>query len=119
MRWLFLALALLVCVFLALLMAGAMLPVNHQVQGMAVVAKPPEFVWKLIADPQQQPTWRPQVLRVEHLADRNGHPVFREYYRNGDKLDFEVTAIEAPKRLVRKIVDEKAFGGEWQIEFSP
>lgn len=119
MRWLLLASVLLLCLFLALLMAGAMLPVRHQVQGSVTVPQPPESVWKLIAEPEQQSKWRADVVRVEVLPERNSHPVIREYYKNGDKLAFELSTVEAPKRLVRKIVDESAFGGEWQIDLSP
>ncbi len=115
MRWFLLALVLLVCLLVAMVLAGAMLPVKHQVQGVATVHQNPEFVWNLVADAEKQPKWRPKVVRVERLPDRDGHPVWREYYKNGQKLAFETIASDPPRRLVRKIVDESAFGGEWEI----
>ena len=119
MRWFLLALVLLVCLLVAMVLAGAMLPVKHQVQGVATVHQNPEFVWNLVADAEKQPKWRPKVVRVERLPDRDGHPVWREYYKNGQRLAFETIASDPPKRLVRKIVDESAFGGQWEIALLP
>ncbi len=119
MRWFLLSSALVVCSILGLLAAGAMLPVKHQVSGSLSLSKAPGFVWRLVSEPEQQSKWRSQVTSVERLPDRDGHPAWREHYKNGQKLAFETLASEPQHLLVRKIMDESAFGGEWEILLVP
>ncbi|MDA1004477.1 MAG: hypothetical protein O3B31_14220 [Chloroflexi bacterium] len=47
------------------------------------------------------------------LRDRDGHAVWREEGRN--PLAFETLVADAPARLVRRIVSDGPFGGQWTI----
>jgi uncharacterized protein YndB with AHSA1/START domain len=60
------------------------------------------------------------VVKVERLADQNGHAVWRETYKDGQSLPLEMVELQPPKRLVARIADPKLpFGGTWTYEITP
>jgi len=119
MRWVVIAIFAVVGFIIALLAAGAMLPEKHIVSRSLTVNKPVNEVWQVLTDHAQDPKWRPEVESVTRIADRNGHPVWEEKYKNGDTMRIETTLVDAPKRMERKIVDQSAFGGVWIYEVNP
>ncbi len=99
--------------------AGAVLPQNHVASRMVRIHQPPENVWAAIADFAGQPSWRPDLVRVEQLPDRDAHTVWREFRANGEQLTFETVEIIPPRLLVRRILDrELPLGGTWTIEIA-
>lgn len=84
-------LAVLVLLILAATAVGARLPVAHRASHSADLAQSPERVWEAIADP---------------ASGRAGST-------------FAVVESEPPRRLVRKVVGERAFGGSWTYEIAP
>ena len=119
MRWLFIIIGILLAFFLALLAAGSMLPVKHTVTRTITLNQPPEAVWQAITDHANDPKWRGDLASVNRIADRNGHPVWEENYKNGQTMRIETILSDPPKRLERKIVDQSAFGGVWVYEVVP
>ena len=119
MRWFVVAILVVVGFVIALLAAGAMLPEKHTVSRSITVPRPVAEVWQVLTEHAQDPSWRADVASVTKIADRNGHPVWEEKYKNGDTMRIETTLSEAPKRMERKIVDQSAFGGVWVYEVSP
>ena len=75
-----------------------------------MIAQPREAVWDRIVDFGGLASWRRDVERVERLPDRDGHEVWRE-----GNLALETMALERPSRLVRRIAEPGAWGGDWEI----
>ncbi len=116
MRWVVIAIFVVVGFILALLATGAMLPVKHTVSRSLTVQRPVAEVWSVLSEHAQDPAWRPDVESVKRIEDRNGHPVWEEKYKNGDTMRIETVLVDATKRMERKIVDQSAFGGVWVYE---
>ena len=119
MRWVVVAIFAVVGFVLALLAAGAMLPEKHSVSRSVTIPRPVGEVWQVLTDHAQDPKWRPEIESVTRVADRNGHAVWEEKYKNGDSMLIETMMMEAPRRMERKIVDQSAFGGVWVYELTP
>ncbi|MEO6119920.1 MAG: SRPBCC family protein [Terriglobales bacterium] len=98
MRWVVIAIFAIVGFILALLATGAMLPEKHVVSRSLTVNRPISEVWQVLTDHAEEPKWRPDVESVARVADRNGHPVWEEKYRNGDTMLIETTLVNAPQR---------------------
>lgn len=115
---------LIVIVIVVLLIAvpalgGRLLSQRHVASSRIELSEPPETVWRAINDFPSDPSWRHEVESEERLADRDGHPVWKEKYRSGEAVAYETVESCAPRRLVRKIVDQSAFGGVWEYELTP
>ena len=116
MRWVVIAIVVVIGFVLALFLAGAMLPQRHTVSRSITVPRPVDEVWAVLMDHAKDPSWRPDVASVTRIADRNGHPVWEEKYKNDEIMRIETTAVEPPRKMVRKIVDQSMFGGVWTYE---
>lgn len=92
---------------------GALLPRGHRATRRIRVARTRDAVWSRVADIEAQPSWREDLSAVTRLPDRDGHAVWREEGRN--PLAFETLVADAPARLVRRIVSDGPFGGQWTI----
>lgn len=119
MRWVVIAIFVVIGFIIALLSAGAMLPEKHTVSRSLTLARPVAEVWPVLTEHAQDPTWRPDVESVKRIEDRHGQPVWEEKYKNGDVMRIQTTLVDAPKRMERKIVDQSPFGGVWVYEVSP
>ena len=110
-------LAILVTVGVIVLAMGSMLPRGHHVSRRAHFNRSPAEIWEVITDYAGQTAWRADVRRVERLPDRNGRQVWRETDGRGHGLLMETVESVAPRRLVRRIVNENlAFSGSWTYE---
>jgi len=99
---------------------GARLPVAHVATRSIVLPVPPDTVFAAITNFASTPSWRPDVQRVDLVADGpGGHPRFTEISRSGS-LTMEVALVEPPARLVTRIVgDDLPFGGAWSYRIDP
>ena len=96
---------------------GALLPKRHSVSRMAHFNRSAQEIWKVITDFGDQASWRTDISRVERLSDRAGRPVWRETDRRGQSLEIETVESVAPRRLVRRIMNENLpFSGSWTME---
>jgi uncharacterized protein YndB with AHSA1/START domain len=124
MKYALIALATLVALVLIVVAIGAMLPVKHTASRQIKLHQPAESVFALINDPATFPAWRGKVkgskeIKVEILADKGGHRMFRETGADGTIL-YEVVSAEPNKRLVTRIADPSLpFGGRWTYELIP
>jgi uncharacterized protein YndB with AHSA1/START domain len=117
LRWaVYAAIGLVIAVGVAALV-GLALPVAHQARRTAVVPGPQGEVFAAITDFARHPEWRTGVSRVTVEGGGVGARV-REENRTGS-LSYRVERLEAPSRLVMRIVDESAFGGTWTYELRP
>ena len=100
----------------ALIGVGLALPREHVAARRVRLRRPPEQVWMRIRDHAAEPGWRPQLDRVERLPDEGGRERWKEV-QGRSSLTFETLEAVPPRKLVRRIADEKLpFGGSWTIE---
>lgn len=116
MVWLIVPLAALAAALLTLIGVGLALPRRHVAARRVRLRRPPEEVWARIRAHAAEPGWRSKLDRVERLPDEGGRERWKEV-QGRSALTFETLEADAPRRLVRRIADEKLpFGGSWTIE---
>lgn len=120
MRALLVILAVIVALFAAVAVVGAILPKGHVVSRSAQFEQPLDVVWQVVSNFSASPSWRSELASVQQLPDNNAHPVWRETYRDGSVVTLETVESIPPRRLVRRIIDsDLPFGGSWTIEIAP
>lgn len=79
---------------------GRLQPPRQDVTVRATLRADAPTVWELLSDPERRPEWRPQVHRVGRVSDdADGHEVWRELDRAGDRFDFAIVERRAPEHL--------------------
>jgi uncharacterized protein YndB with AHSA1/START domain len=102
----------------ALLIVGYLLPVAHVASAEARFVRSPAEVFATIADVTRYPEWRPDVSRVELLAEAP-RTRWKESGSNGE-ITFEVEDATPPGQLRTRIADRTLpFGGTWTYEVTP
>lgn len=116
MKWLLIAVAIIVGVIVLMAVIGAFLPKSHTASRSTVIAQSPEVLWQALTDYPAFPQWRGDIKSVEMLPNRDGHPLWLEDGKNG-KITLETIEASPPSRLVVKIADpDLPFGGTWTYE---
>jgi|SRR5262245_31696824 len=116
MKWILLAVAIVVAIVAIVAIVGAMLPKKHVSFRKARFRQPPAVIWDVISGP---PNWRPDVRSFEELPDRDGHKVWVEVDKHGQKITFERVEESPPVSMVTRIADPKLpFGGSWTHRIS-
>ena len=121
MRWVLLAVAIVVALVLVVLIVGWRLPVQHRVSRERAVSASPAAVYALVSDVAAYPQWRTGVTKVDVLAaDDATRPMrFREHGSDGVSL-YDVVEREPDRRLVVRIADPSLpFGGRWTYDIAP
>jgi polyketide cyclase/dehydrase/lipid transport protein len=117
MKWVLIALAVVVAAAAAVAIIGAMLPKGHTASGSSRFRQPPQAVWDAITGP---PTWRPELARSEELPAHDGHRAWKEIDKHGSAITYEALEETAPTRLVTRIADPTLpYGGRWILEITP
>lgn len=102
------------------LLIGYRLPQDHVASRTLTSKQPPQAVWAVISDHADEPNWRPDLKKVEHMWDARRMEIWRETYSNGDTLSFATAEFQPPQRMVRVITDENIpFGGRWEYKIEP
>ncbi|MBI3131204.1 MAG: SRPBCC family protein [Acidobacteria bacterium] len=104
---------------LLVVLAGAFLPREHRVSRVLHLKAAPDQVWALLTDHAKDPTWRAGLAETVRLPDREGRPVWEDRGSRGQRMAYMTLESTAPKRLVRRIVDQERFGGTWIYELAP
>lgn len=118
LRWLLYGGAGIALFIAALVIVGYLLPVAHVASAEARFARQPGEVFATIADVTRYPEWRPDVSRVELLADAP-RTRWKESGGNGE-ITFEVEDATPPGWLRARIADRTLpFGGSWTYEVTP
>lgn len=120
MKWIIVAVAVLVGIVLLVVLVGAMLPRHHVSSRAAAYKSSPQQIWDVITSPQKFPSWRNGVKRVEMISPVQGRLAWREIDSHGAAIPYEIVESAAPQRLVTRIADPRLpFGGTWTYELSP
>ena len=116
MKWVIIAIAVLVGLVALVAVVGILLPKQHVAKRSAKFNQPPQAIWDTITNFEALPSWRPEVKSVEKQPDRNGHPVWTEVSKMGN-MPYEVTVFEPAEKMVTQIADTTLpFGGSWTYE---
>jgi hypothetical protein len=119
-RGLVFVVGMLVALILGVLVAGLLLPEQHHASRTLVTKQAPQAIWDTINDHASEPAWRSDVQSVTSLGERNGKPVWREDYKDGNKVTLMTTESKPPTRMVRELTDlEGPFSGRWEIDIQP
>jgi len=89
---------------------GASLPADRVTERSVVTPAPIEAVWAWVGDLSRRPAWHPDVRAIAHVEDRDGHAVWREVDRRGDRFDWLVVQSDPPRRLVLEAADPEQLG---------
>ena len=118
MRYVLTGLAVVLVAVIVILMIGWRLPVSHVATRSVQLSASPESVFALISRPEDYPSWRTDVKKVDVTAEQ-GVTRFREDGSSGPIL-FEITEAVPPRRFVTRIADKSLpFGGRWIYEVAP
>jgi hypothetical protein len=110
MKFVFVILAVLFVLIIAIVGIGAMLPKRHTATRTAVLRATPEQIFALISGRQD---WRTD-LKEYKFFDQNGHAMVRETDKHGQTINYEIIQSEPPTLLKRTIADKNSpFGGSW------
>jgi hypothetical protein len=117
MKWLLLALGVLVLLIGLAAMVGAMLPANHHATRKARLRASPEALYAVIAGP---PDWRTGVKGFGVLPDQDGRKRWWEEDSHRQKITYELVEDRPPERIAVRMADRGLpFGGTWTFEIAP
>lgn len=120
MRYLLIAIGVVVALVLCVVLVGWSLPKHHRVTVRRPYVATPEALFSLISDVRAYPSWRSDVAKVEMLGDEGGHPRWRETNRRGEPITYVVEESAPERKLVSRIADTNLpFGGKWTYELTP
>jgi hypothetical protein len=120
LTWFVIVPAVVVGAFIVLvIIIGSFLARRHVVSRALKTDRSVEEVWRVITDYPAIPSWYKNVLSVERMPDRQGRPVWREMYKRNYGILLEDEEVVPPRRLVRRIADEKGpFSGCWEFDLA-
>jgi Polyketide cyclase / dehydrase and lipid transport len=96
---------------------GALLPAHHIAARSANYRATPDRLFALIEGSQN---WRPDVLHSETWSDSSGRRMLRETTRGGQSMIYEISAIDPPRSLTRRIAMQNLpFAGSWTYSLQP
>ena len=120
MRYVLIAIGVLVAIVLCVVLVGWMLPKHHRATiGRAYVGTPPAL-YALINDVRAYPSWRTGLTKVDVLADASGRLRWRETTKGNGPITYVMEETVPNQKLVARIADTNLpFGGAWTYEIAP
>lgn len=119
MKWVLIAVAVLLVLVAVVWAIGSSLPKEHLASRTARFRQSPETVWAAITDIEAMPSWRTDLKSIQRLPDQNGRPAWVETMGMGE-IPLAVVESVAPRRLVTRITGKDLpFGGTWTFEIEP
>ncbi len=96
---------------------GSVLPVAHVAVVRGELPATRERVWQTITDWPQYTQWRTDVAAVAVRSSQGDSATWVEVDAWGESLTVATVEVDAPRRLVTRIVQEDTpFGGTWTFE---
>jgi len=112
----------LVATTLTVLVGGLLLPERYEISRRVVLSRTPEAVWFALTDSAAVRRWRRDLIELQRLKDRNGHPAWREIEDDGRGVVVESVDWDPPVHLrVRRTPELQAAATEWEyiVERAP
>jgi len=111
-----------VAVALTLFVGGVLLPERYDITRRLVLSRTPEAVWFALTDSAAVRRWRTDLIDLQRLEDRNGHPAWREIRDDGVGVVVESAAWDPPVHLLLlRTPERQPAPTEWEyiIERAP
>ncbi len=120
-RWILIALAVVISLVAVVVLVGALLPRDHRASSSITLKQPPEAVWIVISDPGGVPGWWPEVTASEQQPAVDGRARWQQTTKNGYAMVLEVEQTEPPRLLKTLIITKPGdpFGGTWIYQLAP
>lgn len=99
---------------------GMTLPAEHSFTRSIQLTQPPEKVYQLITNFAAQPTWRPDVGKLERLPDREGKETWRITDTHDISMTMSVAESAPPTRVLLHFTDDSGPANiKWEFIVSP
>lgn len=98
---------------------GRMLPSNYTEQRHDKIEATPSKLWSIIINHAQEKDWRSDVKSIDRLSTGSDGALWQETGSNGKMTTWKTLEAEAPKKLVREMIDSKDFGGRITYSIRP
>jgi uncharacterized protein YndB with AHSA1/START domain len=119
MRYVLIAIGILLTLLLCVVLIGWALPKHHHVTMERVYRATPMDVFALIRDVGAYPSWRSGLTHVEVLPDERGRLRWREMTKGGGPITYVLEESVPERKLVSRIADTNLpFGGAWTYELT-
>lgn len=119
MRYILIAVGVVVAIVGVVALVGWTLPQHHRVSVSRAYRATPSAIFALITDVKSFPTWRSDVRGVDELPDEGGRRRWRESTGSGSPITYEVERMVPDQLLVGRIADKNLpFGGSWTYELA-
>ena len=119
-KWLLRILIVLIVLVGGVFVAGLLLPEEHHASRTLITKQSPQAIWDTINDHANEQQWRSDVASVNSLGERDGKPVWKENYKDGNTVSLMTTEFKPPSRMVRELTDlDGPFSGRWEIDITP
>ena len=119
-KWLLRIVIVLIILVGGVFVAGFLLPEEHHASRTLITKQSPQAIWDTINDHANEQQWRSDVVSVNSLGERDGKPVWKENYKDGNTVSLMTTEFTPPTRMVRELTDlDGPFSGRWEIDIAP
>jgi len=120
MKWVLIALGVLVGLVALMALAGVFVPREHRATSTITLRQPIDSVWRVVRDLGGVPSWWLEIKESVRRPDKNGQEVWRQKM-SGFDVPLIVIQATAPDKLVTQIDTSAgaAFGGTWTYELVP
>ena len=118
MKWILIALAVIVTLVTILFVLGITAPKEHTATVTQRFAASDSAIYRIASDFEQVPSWFSEVRSVRRIADVDGRAAYRENY-GGFEVTNVVRELTPHRRIVREILPEGAFSGSWTMDLAP
>ena len=120
MRYVLIAIGILVLLVLCVVVVGWTLPKHHHVTVQRGYVATPAALFALISDVRAYPSWRSGLTKVEVLPDEGGRLRWRETTKGNGPIAYVMEESVPNQKMVARIADTNLpFGGSWTYELRP
>ena len=120
MRYVLIAIGVLVAIVLCVVLVGWTLPKHHHVTAKRAYLATPAALFALISDVRACPSWRTDLTKVDVLDDDSGQLRWRETTKGNGPIVYVMEEAVPNQKLVARIADTNLpFGGAWTYELTP
>ena len=120
MKWVLLAVVVLIALIVIMAVIGAFLRREHVAGSSITLQQPPDSVWRVVRDQGSVTQWWPAMRMARRITNPDGRERWQQTL-SGNEMTFVVEADEPPRRLVTRIEASPGapFGGSWTFEIAP